>query len=743
MFAQIMINTNAKELNKVFDYIVPTEMEKTISIGARVFVPFGKGKNLSEGYVLDLKQESEFANKEIAKIEDNILTDENIELAKLMAEKYFCNVSDCIRLMLPPGNSSKNLTKRIKEKTSKFVYLALDKSVVLEDLETNKVKSQKHIKLLKFLIDNDGIEASDLEAITETSRAVMKTLEKNGYIIFKDEKVERNPLIHKNVKRDKKLELNDEQLAAFDQINFALENEEFAEYLLFGVTGSGKTEIYLQLIEKALEIGKKAMVLVPEISLTPQIIDRFLARFGNRIAVLHSKLSDGERFDEWNKIKENRADIIIGARSAIFAPVQNLGILIIDEAHDPSYKSDMTPRYHAKELARYLAKKNNFPLVLGSATPDIVDYYKAKNFDKELVELNKRANNAQLPDVKIIDMRHELAVGNRSMFSLELQEEIEKNLKEHKQTILFINRRGFSTFVMCRDCGHVMKCHNCNIALTYHSYGNRLKCHYCGYEERIPKVCPECGSNNIKYFGAGTQKVENEIHKLFPNASTIRMDIDTVSKKNSHEKILNKFKDENIDILIGTQMVAKGHHFPNVTLVGIVAADGSLNIGDYRAEERTFQTLTQVSGRAGREKEKGRVIIQTYNPDNYSIVCSQKQDYRKFYEGEIQLRKTLNYPPFCDIILIRIHSENEAKVKKVSEKIYEELLKQNNKNILVYKPVPSPIDKIQNTYRWRIVVKCKLNRNSLNTINNVVRSFYESRIKDVSIIVDSNPNNML
>lgn len=329
----------------------------------------------------------------------------------------------------------------------------------------------------------------------------------------------------------------------------------------------GKTEIYLQLIEKTIELGKKAMVLVPEISLTPQIVDRFLARFGNCIAVLHSKLSNGERYDEWNKIRENRAKIIIGARSAIFAPISDLGIIIIDEAHDSSYKSDMTPRYHAKDLARFLAKQNDIPLVLGSATPDVVDYYKAQNHEKELIELTKRANNAELPDTKIVDMRQELAIGNRSMFSLELQNAIEENLKRKKQTILFINRRGYSTFVMCRDCGYTVKCKNCNIALTYHSYENKMKCHYCGYEEPIPRQCPECNSDKIKYFGSGTQKVESEIVKLFPKASTIRMDIDTVTKKNSHEDILNKFKNEKIDILIGTQMIAKGHHFPNVTLV--------------------------------------------------------------------------------------------------------------------------------------------------------------------------------
>ena len=497
------------------------------------------------------------------------------------------------------------------------------------------------------------------------------------------------------------------------------------------------------MIERTLELGKNAIVLVPEISLTPQIVDRFLARFGDNIAVLHSKLSNGERYDEWVKIKENRARIVIGARSAIFAPVQNLGILIIDEAHDASYKSDMTPRYHAKDLARYIAKQHDAPLVLGSATPDVVDYYKAENRDKILIEMTKRANDACLPEINIVDMRQELAVGNRSMFSFDLQQAMKENFEKKKQTILFINRRGYSTFVMCRDCGHTMKCKHCNIALTYHSYENKLKCHYCGYEEPVPKVCPECQSDKIKYFGSGTQKVESEITKLFPEATTIRMDIDTVTKKNSHEEILRKFREEKIDILIGTQMITKGHHFPDVTLVGIVAADGSLNVGDFRAEERTFQIITQVAGRAGREKDKGKVFIQTYNPDDYAILCSQKQDYKEFYNGEITLRKRLNYPPFCDIILVRVHSENFNKVKEVSEKIYEELLKQKNENLLVYRPVPSPIEKIQNVFRWRIIVKGRLNKMAIAVIKKAVEPFYGGKYKDVSIVVDSNPNSMM
>jgi primosomal protein N' (replication factor Y) len=428
----------------------------------------------------------------------------------------------------------------------------------------------------------------------------------------------------------------------------------------------GKTEIYLQLIEKVLKTGKTAIVLVPEISLTPQMVDRFLARFGDTIAILHSKLSIGERYDEWQKIKKGKVQIVIGARSAIFAPVENLGIIIIDEEHDMSYKSDTTPRYNAKDLAKYIAKQNNCPLVLGSATPDMETYYEAKETkNSNLYVLTKRANQMMLPEVEIVDLRQELILGNKSMISTRLQEEIQKNLNEKKQTILFLNRRGYSTFLMCRECGYVFKCKNCNISLTYHKTENKLKCHYCGFEENVPNVCESCGSTKVKYFGTGTQKLEEEVQKLFPTSSTIRMDIDTVTKKNSHEDILNKFKNDNIDILIGTQMVVKGHHFPNVTLVGAITADGILNIEDYRASERTFQTLVQVAGRAGRE-EPGRVIIQTYNPDNYAIIHSQSQNYEAFYNTEIHLRKMLKYPPFCDIILIRFQGTNIYELQKVA-----------------------------------------------------------------------------
>ena len=480
-------------------------------------------------------------------------------------------------------------------------------------------------------------------------------------------------------------------------------------------------------------------MLVPEISLTPQMVDRFLARFGEQIAILHSKLSVGERYDEWQKIKNGEAKIVIGARSAIFAPVQNLGIIIIDEEHDMSYKSDMSPKYNAKDLAKYIAEKSNCPLVLGSATPELSTYKQALDNEIALFTLSKRANAASLPEVSIVDLRNELANGNKSMLSLKLQNEIKNNIKNKKQTILFLNRRGYSTFVMCRDCGEAIKCKNCNISLTYHKYENKLKCHYCSFEMPVSKICPSCGSSKVKYFGTGTQKLEDEIHNLFPEASTIRMDIDTVTKKNSHEEILNKFKNENIDILIGTQMVVKGHHFPNVTLVGVIAADGALNIEDYKAVEKTFQTLVQVSGRAGREAEKGQVIIQTYNPDHYAITYAQKQDYNLFYNAEIDLRKMLKYPPFCDIILIRFIGKNLQEIEKVSNSVYNNFKKISNlQDVFIYQPVPSPIDKIKGKYRWRIVIKGKLNSKLLDVLYKSI----DCKVKDTSITVDINPNNM-
>ena len=607
MIAEIIIQSNVKNLNRIFDYQIPNNLVQNVKIGSRVFVPFGNKKSLEEGYVIGIKEKSKYEVKEIAKVEDeSILSDTQIKLANWMAKRYFCNVSDCLKLMMAPGTTRKNIENRVKEKSINFVTLNKDIDEIEEDIENKKIKSDKQIRTLRFIIENGEVTVSDLEMFADTTRAIVNTLCKNGYLEISEKQVQRNPFQNKNIERTEKLQLTEEQKIAYDSVCDSIEDKLFSEFLLYGVTGSGKTEVYMQLIEKVLKEGKSSILLVPEISLTPQTVNRFVARFGEeQIALLHSKLSIGERYDEWHKIKNGQAKIVIGARSAIFAPLEDLGLIIIDEEHDSSYKAESVPRYDAKEVARFLAKENNIPLLLGSATPDISSYYKAQKEEIMLLPLTKRANDASLPTVEIVDLREELANGNKSMFSRKLYDEISKNLQNKKQTILFLNRRGFSTFVMCRECGYTAKCKNCNINLTYHASKGKLKCHYCGYETEILKKCPECGSNQIRYFGTGTQKLEAEVNKLFPNATTIRMDVDTVTKKNSHEQILDKFKNENIDILIGTQMVVKGHHFPNVTLVGVIAADTSLNIDDFKANEHTFQILTQVA-RKSRERKGTR-----------------------------------------------------------------------------------------------------------------------------------------
>ena len=744
MIAEIVINRSAKKLNRTFDYEIPKELEELIMIGSTVLVPFGKASTLEEGYVVGIKENTAYEVKEIVRIKHN-LTEKQIELAKWMAKRYFCNVSDCIKQMLTPGTKSRKTSNNIQDKLINVVYLKKDIEEIQFDIEIGKISSEKQKKILQFLKENEGVTIPEIEMFTAGTRAIVKTLEKNGYVEIIEKKVERNPIANKNVAKTENLKLTEEQQIAFDEVLGAMHNRKYEQFLLYGVTGSGKTEVYLQLIGQALTQNKTAIVLVPEISLTPQMIDRFIARFNkDEIAVLHSKLSIGERYDEWNKIKIGKAKIIIGARSAIFAPTENIGIIIIDEEHDSSYKSEAVPKYDAKEIAKKIAKENNCPLVLGSATPDLVTYYKAIQGKITLLKLTKRANNSKLPEVKVVDLKMELANGNRSMLSIDLHDAIEQNLMNKRQTILFLNRRGYSTFIMCRECGYTVKCKNCNISMTYHKTENKLKCHYCGYEEKLVTICPECKSTKIRYFGTGTQKLEQEINKIFPQATTIRMDIDTVTKKNSHEEILNTFKNDGIDILIGTQMVVKGHHFPNVTLVGVVAADSSLNIDDYRANERTFQLLTQVAGRAGRENLEGKVIIQTYNPENFSIQCAKKQNYEMFYNTEIALRKQLKYPPFCDIILIGFNSLLEKEIVEVSNEVYN-FLKNNldSQEFIVLKPMPSPIDKIQNRFRWRIIVKGNITENANTVINNCLKKIYDANYKNTRVTVDVNPNNMI
>ena len=742
MVAEVIIDTSVKSLNKTFDYEIPTDLSDKVIVGSRVFVPFGNQKNLEEGIVVKIKEMSEYKVKEIKGLQKEQIKSEYISLAKWMSYRYFCNIAECLKLMLPPGRTAKDITKRVNEKTVNCFEINKSEDEIREALDNNLIRSEKQKNVLEYLLNNGKSTMSDIQLFNDASLAVVNSLVKKGFVRKEIEKVSRNPFVHKIGVKSVDLELTNEQQLAYNSIKNS------GEYLLYGITGSGKTEIYLQLIEKMLKQGKSSIMLVPEISLTPQTIDRFIARFGEEeIAVLHSKLSTGERFDEWNKIKDGKAKIIIGARSAIFAPAQNLGLIVIDEEHDESYQSEASPRYDSIEVAEYLCNKFNIPLVLGSATPSMREFYKAKMGKINLLTLSQRANNSTLPKVEIVDLRDELANGNKTMISYKLQEEIKKNIETKKQTILYFNRRGFSSFLMCQDCGHTFKCDRCDITLTYHKVENKLKCHYCGEEYQIPRECPQCGSKNIKYIGAGTQKLEEQIKEMFPMASTIRMDIDTVSKKNSHEIILDKFRQENINILIGTQMVVKGHHFPNVTLVGAIFADTSLNIGDFRANERTFQTLTQVAGRAGRGNDEGRVIIQTFNPENYAIQYSKTQNYDLFYSTEIGIRKQLKYPPFCDIIAIALTGNNEKNLVTFSKNIHMYLRDRVIKEkfgVLLYSPVQCPIYKIKDKYRMRILIKCLYDDRMHKLLNDMLEKFEkESKKFGSKVIIQVNPNNML
>ena len=724
MIAEVIVNSTANELDKTFDYSIPEGLN--IELGMRVLVPFANRKVFEVGYVVGIKETSEFRCKSIVKVIDQIFDDERLNLAQWISKKYFCNLAEAIRLLVPPGTST-NLN-RVKEKTEKVVHLVLD-------ADFSKIKSEKQQKVINFLIDNISAPKVVLKELTDASDAIIKTLEKNGYLTITDEQVFRNPFACKDISSCSKLKLTEEQQKVFDGITL----NRYEKHLIHGVTGSGKTEIYLQLIEEILKDGKNAVVLVPEISLTPQITDRFLSRFGDVVAILHSGLSVGERYDEWHKINSGEARIVIGARSAIFAPIKNVGIIIIDEEHDSSYKSDNLVKYDAKEVAERIAYVNNIPVVLGSATPSINTYYNALNGDIKLLTLEKRISKSGLPNIEIVDMRDELATGNKTVFSRKLYHSMKDAISKKEQIMLFLNRRGYSTFIMCRDCGHVVKCEECDVSMTYHSEENKLICHYCGKTKEVMSVCPMCTSKNIRYFGTGTQKIEAEIKKYFPEASVIRMDVDTTRVKNGHEKIISKFRDEKIDILLGTQMIAKGHDFSNVTLVGILAADSSMNIGDYRANEKTYQLLTQMAGRAGRGDKKGTAIVQTYMPDEFCIQAVKEQNFTEFYKNEINVREKLNYPPFYDIIVSVISGSDEEKVKKEAMALYQLFAEK----FMPYSPVPAPISKISNEYRWRILIKDKLDDEKIELLRETIKSYRKVQNTELKVTIDVNPNNML
>ena len=712
MQAEVLVEIKAKNLDNVFTYNIPNNLLDLVKVGARVIVPFGR--QTIEGFVMKIGNiKTDYKLKDIIGIKDKeeVLTEELIELGKYMSKKTLSSLISCYQTMLPKALKASYKTN-INKKYEIYVKL-IDKSYVPKTSAQSKILE----KLVNVCLKKDLISISS---------SAYKTLLKNNIIMEDKKEVYR---LEDKINKDlKKVELNSDQKLV---VGTVLKNKnEFIPYLLFGVTGSGKTEVYMNIIENIIK-EKEVIVLVPEISLTPQFVSIFKSRFGSTVAIMHSGLSDGERYDEYRKIKEGKVRIVIGARSAIFSPFKNLGLIIIDEEHTDTYKQDNNPRYDAIDIALKRAKYNNIPLLLGSATPSIESYTRAKLGIYHLLELKNRINK-QLPSVELVDMKDEIRKGNK-ILSTSLINKIENTLKKEEQVILLLNRRGYATTVMCKDCGYVMKCPNCDIPLTYHKKYNKMNCHYCEYTTYKIKKCENCSSENISSLGLGTEKLEEEIKKIF-NVEVLRMDVDTTIKKGSHAKILEKFKKKEASILVGTQMIAKGLDFENVTLVGVINGDATLNIPDYRSGERTFDLLNQVAGRSGRGEKLGHVVIQGFNLDHYSIKYAKDHDYKSFYEEEMKLRRKLNYPPYIDLTLIKIVSNDYDSAQTEALKIKNFLDRNKIKSL---GPSSSNMLKINNKYHIQIILKYK-KLESVYKYLKEIKDIYKTN-KKVNVDIDINP----
>lgn len=796
--AKVIVDVPASMVNQTFDYYIPEKFQEMLRPGMRVIIPFGPRK--ITGIVIKRMEKSEFPNlKEIIDVLDLIpvLSDELLQLGKWLANETFSLYITTYQAMLPQVLKAKyekevvrtsekpiqellepalldkdrmsydeaiqlfgykklqtyvedgifTIQYRVKSKESKrfkTIFKPVDRETLLEamiDLPKHALRQQE---IIQFFIDHPKpIEQSELFQQLNITRQNLRPLFEKNLIEEEKEEVYRNPY-EGEFEKTEHLSLTEEQQQAIEPIIDTIDHEEHRTFLLHGVTGSGKTEIYLQAIDQVIQRGKEAIVLVPEIALTPQMVKRFKGRFGSNVAVLHSGLSIGEKYDEWRKVLRKEVQVVVGARSAIFAPFENLGIIIIDEEHETTYKQEETPRYHARDVAIKRGEYNRCPVVLGSATPSLESYARGVKGVYHLLTMKKRTNEKAMPAVEIIDMRDELHAGNRSMFSRLLIDEIKGCLERKEQVVLLLNRRGYSTFALCRDCGHVEQCPNCDISLTYHKRQNVLKCHYCAFETQMPLSCPNCQSNLFRYFGTGTERVEESLTKILPEARVIRMDVDTTRRKGAHERLLKKFANQEADILLGTQMIAKGLDFENVTLVGVLAADSMLHLPDFRSSERTFQLLTQVSGRAGRHELEGKVIIQTYTPGHYSIKFASNYHYLAFFEHEMKIRRTFAYPPYFYLVLFTISHENEQKAYEVAQKMRTILESTLNlrAHTIVLGPSPSPIARMKNRYRFQLLIKYRHEPQLHAIINDMMEQLTEER-KEVQIIIDMNPNQFM
>ncbi len=725
MYAKVLVEYEVKSLDHVFTYTIPSLFKDSIKVGMKVKVPFGP--KLINGLVLEINNEynEDYELKEIKELVDEEIyfNDELLKVGEYLHNTTLCNLVTAYKTMLPTSLKIQN-KKENYNKYEKCVVLNIGINEADEFLKTNK-RASKQCELIEKLLVETEINIKDI------SNNILKSLtDKKIVKIIKKQCYRLNNIFES---KQEKLILTEEQNRTFDKIKNQL--NKYKTHLIYGVTASGKTEVYFRLIEEILKLGKTALVLVPEITLTSQMIKRFYDRFGNCVAIYHSSLSNGERNDEYLKIYRGEAKIVVGTRSAVFAPLKNLGIIVIDEEHSDNFKQDTNPRYNAIDIAKFRAKYNNIALVLGSATPQLESMARANKEIYELHEMKKRTNNAELPCVQLIDMTYEVKKGN-GILSEELSNEIEDKIKKHEQVILLLNRRGYSPYIMCSNCGFTFKCKNCDITLTYHKTTNNLRCHYCGYTLFSKEECPECHEKALTYYGLGTEKLEDYLNQKY-EARIIRMDVDTTSRKGSHEKILNDFKNHKYDILIGTQMISKGLDFPKVTLVGVINADNSLNIPDFRSSERTFSLLNQVAGRAGRSNLPGKVLIQTYNPDNYILNCVINHDYNKFYKYESEIRKKLNYPPYYFLTSIKIISKDYELASNEAKKTYNFLKKNLEKDTIILGPTTAAVFKQNNFYRFQIILKYKKDtslRETLITLNNLYKQNNKTYLE-----IDNNP----
>ena len=793
MQAQIIVDLPLFQTDKPFSYLVPDRFQSLVQVGQRVHVPFGKGNRLIQGIVVGLEEDSVTDElKAISELLDfsPVLTTEQLWLADQMRKTVFSYKISILKAMLPNllNSSYDKLLKKgeglsvdlarqifgqaeqvyysnlsdqqqalaisqIQKKTILSQYVATDRKQIktekwyrvcqpaLEKMEFS-ARSKKRLELKEELLGQVG--EFPLSNLRENySAEILRFFQENGLIEVWEKEVSRLQVFFNGVEASQPLALNPEQEIAQREILSQI-GQEAQTYLLQGVTGSGKTEVYLQVIEGVLQKGKTAIMLVPEISLTPQVTRRFVSRFGQQVAILHSGLSDGEKYDEWRKIESGQARVVVGARSAIFAPLKNIGVIIIDEEHEATYKQESNPRYHARDVAKLRAQYHKAALVLGSATPSLETRARASRGLYGLLRLTQRANpQAHLPQVEVVDFRDYLGQQENGNYTPVLLEKIRQTLDRKEQVVLLLNRRGYSSFVMCRDCGSVDECPNCDISLTLHMDTRSMQCHYCGFQKAIPRICPSCSSPSIRYYGTGTQRAFEELQDLFPDARILRMDVDTTRKKGSHENLLQAFGQGEADILLGTQMIAKGLDFPNVTLVGVLNADTALNLPDFRSSERTFQLLTQVAGRAGRAEKPGQVLIQTYNPNHYAIRFAQEQDYEGFYEYEMGIRRSMAYPPYTFTVGLTLsHALEDLTVKKAYEIVG--FLRENlSDKIQILGPTPKPIARTHNLFHYQILLKYR-REDRLEVVLNAILDWSQAREnKDLRLSIDHEPQNVM